>query len=57
MKMLVSTLALHVIVAFAMSAVLHLNDDNILDREREDDDDDDHDYDRFSKNEAIDTDV
>jgi hypothetical protein len=48
MKMLVSTLALYVIIAFTVSAVLHLNDDDVLDfenDERRDIDDDCHDHD------------
>jgi hypothetical protein len=57
MKMLVSTFALHVIITFAVSALLHLNDDQILDKKRRDRDDDDHDHDEFDESEAIDANV
>jgi hypothetical protein len=43
-----------------MSAMLHLNDDNVLDLEndeRKDIDDDCHDHDWFNENEAIDADI
>jgi hypothetical protein len=48
MKMLVSTFVFHVMIAFTMSAVLHLNDDDVLDfenDERKNIDDDYHDHD------------
>jgi hypothetical protein len=40
-----------------MSALLHLNDDQILDEKRKNEDDDDHDHDEFDENEAIDANV
>jgi hypothetical protein len=57
MKMLISTFALHVIITFAVSALLHLNDDQILDRKRRNKNDDDHDHDELDENKAIDADV
>jgi uncharacterized membrane protein len=57
MRMLVSTFALHVIITFAVSAFLHLNDDQILDRKRKDKNDDDHDHDELDENETIDANV
>jgi hypothetical protein len=57
MKMFISTFVLHVIITFAVSALLHLNDDQILDNKRRNKDDDDHDHDWFDKNETIDVDV
>jgi hypothetical protein len=47
-EMLVSTFVLHVIIAFTMNAMLHLNDDDVLDfenDERRNIDDDCHDHD------------
>jgi hypothetical protein len=55
--MLVSTFVLHVIITFTMNAMLHLNDDNVLDfenDERRNIDDDCHDHDWFDENETID---
>ncbi len=57
MRMLVSTFALHVIITFAVNALLHLNDDQILDNKRRNKDDDDHDHDELDKNEAIDANI
>jgi hypothetical protein len=57
MKMLVSTFALHVIIALAVNAILHLNDDQIFNRKRRNKDDDCHDHDRLDENEAIDANV
>jgi hypothetical protein len=57
MKMLVSTFVLHVIITFAMNALLHLNDDQILDNKRRSKDDDDHDHDEFDESETIDADI
>jgi hypothetical protein len=55
--MLVSTFILHVIITFAVSALLHLNDDQILDNKCRNEDDDDHDHDEFDENEMIDANV
>ncbi len=60
MKMLVSTFAFHVIIAFTVNAVLHLNDDDVLsfeNDERRSIDDDCHDDDCFDESEAIDADI
>jgi hypothetical protein len=40
-----------------MSALLHLNDDQILDNKHKYKNDDDHDHDELDKNETIDADV
>jgi hypothetical protein len=40
-----------------MSALLHLNNDQILDNKRKNKDDDDHDYDEFNENETIDANI
>jgi hypothetical protein len=40
-----------------MNALLHLNDDQILDNKRRNKNDDDHDHDEFDENETIDADV
>ncbi len=55
--MLVSTFILHVIITFAVNAILHLNDDLIFDRKRKNEDDDCQDDDEFDENKAINTDV
>jgi hypothetical protein len=57
MRMLVSTFALHVIMMIAVSALLHLNDDHVLDCKRRDKDDDCHDHDELDENETIDADI
>ncbi len=44
MRMLVSTFIFHVIISFAVSAILHLNDDEILDRKRKSSDCHNHDW-------------
>jgi hypothetical protein len=53
MRMFISTFALHVIITFAVSALLHLNNDQILDNKHRNRNDDDYDYDEFDENEAI----
>jgi hypothetical protein len=40
-----------------VNALLHLNDDQILDNKRRNKDDDDHDHDELDKNEAIDANI
>ncbi len=55
--MFISTFAFHVIITFAVNALLHLNDDQILDNKRRNRDDDDHDHDELDENETIDADV
>ncbi len=55
--MLIFTFVLHVIITFAMSAFLYLNDDQILDNKRRNKDNDDHDHNEFDENEAIDANV
>jgi hypothetical protein len=55
--MLISTFAFHVIITIAMSAFLHLNDDQILDRKCKNKDDDCHNHDEFDENEAINADI
>ncbi len=40
-----------------MNALLHLNDDQILDNKRRSKDDDDHDHDEFDESETIDADI
>jgi hypothetical protein len=57
MKILVFTFALHVIITFAVNALLHLNDDQILNNKRKIKSDDDHDHDEFDENEAIDANI
>jgi hypothetical protein len=44
-------------MTIAVSALLHLNDDHVLDRKRRDKDDDCHDHDEFDEDEAIDANV
>ncbi len=57
MKMFVSTFVLHVIMTIAVNALLHLNDDHVLDRKRKNKNDDCHDHDEFDENETIDANV
>jgi hypothetical protein len=59
MKMFISTFVFHVIIAFTVNAVLHLNDDDVLDfeSERKNIDDDCHDHDWFDENETIETNI
>jgi hypothetical protein len=56
-RMLVSTFVFHVIITFAASALLSLNDDQILDSKRKNRNDDDHDDDEFDENETIDANI
>jgi hypothetical protein len=55
--MFVLTFVFHVIITIAMSVLLHLNDDQILDRKRKNKNDDCHDHDEFNENEAIDANI
>jgi uncharacterized membrane protein YgaE (UPF0421/DUF939 family) len=57
MRMFILTFVLHVIITFAVSALLHLNDDQILDRKRKYRDDDCHDFDELDEDETIDANV
>jgi hypothetical protein len=51
--MLVSTFVFHVIITFAMSALLHLNDDQTFDNKRKNKDNDCHDHDKFNENKQL----
>jgi hypothetical protein len=55
--MLISTFVFHVIIMFAVNALLHLNNDQILDHKRKNKDDDCHNHDEFNENEAINVNV